>query len=282
MNMLRTTALMAVMIVLFALVGRAIAGPSGMMIAFVFAIGLNFFSYWFSDKIVLKMYKAKEVTRQDAPELVDMVDRLRRRAELPMPRVCIIPNDTPNAFATGRNPDNAVVAVTQGIMRLLDHDELAGVIAHELAHVENRDILTSSIAATLASAITMIAQFGFYFGGGRDRGGLIGGLLMLILAPLAATLIQAAISRTREFSADRDGARISGNPRGLASALERLQSGVAQRPMEAGPSTENTAHMFIVNPFAGAAGGLANLFSTHPPMEERVARLNELAQGGSL
>ena len=282
MNMFRTAALMAVMIVLFALIGRAIAGPGGMMIAFLFAIGLNFFSYWFSDKIVLKMYNAQEVTRQDAPELYDMVDRLRQRAGLPMPRVCIIPNDTPNAFATGRNPDNAVVAVTQGIMGLLDRDELEGVIAHELAHVENRDILTSSIAATLASAITVLAQFGFYFGGGRDRGGgLIGALLMLILAPIAATLIQTAISRTREFAADRDGARISGNPRGLADALARLHDGVARRPMEAGPSTENTAHMFIVNPFAGAASGLANLFSTHPPMEERIQRLNEMAQSGS-
>lgn len=278
MNMLRTTALMAVMIVLFALIGRAIAGPGGMMVAFLFAIGLNFFSYWFSDRIVLKMYRAQEVTRKDAPELYDMVDRLRRRADLPMPRVCIIPNDTPNAFATGRNPDNAVVAATEGILQILDRDELEGVIAHELAHVENRDILTASIAATLASAITLLAQFGFYFGGGRGRGGgLVGALLMLILAPLAATLIQTAISRTREFAADRDGARISGNPRGLAQALARLHEGVAHRPMEAGPSTENTAHMFIVNPFAGTAGGLANLFSTHPPMEERIQRLNEMA-----
>lgn len=281
MNVLRTGALMAVMIVLFALVGRAIAGPSGMMIAFLFAIGLNFFSYWFSDKIVLKMYRAREVSREEAPELVDMVDRLRQRANLPMPRVCIVPDDNPNAFATGRNPDNAVVAVTEGIMRILDRDELAGVIAHELAHVENRDMLTSSIAATLASAITLIAQFGFYFGG-RDRGGLIGSLLMLILAPIAATLIQTAISRTREFAADRDGARISGNPRGLADALARLQQGAEARPMEASAKTENTAHMFIVNPFAGAAGGLANLFSTHPPTEERIERLTEMARTGRI
>lgn len=281
MNIFRTGALMAVMIVLFALVGRALAGPGGMMIAFLVAIGLNFFSYWFSDKIVLKMYSAEEVSRQDAPELVDMVDRLRQRAGLPMPRVCIIPSDNPNAFATGRNPDNAVVAVTEGILDILDRDELEGVIAHELAHVQNRDILTSSIAATLASAITLLAQFGFYFGG-RDRGGLIGSLLMLILAPIAATLIQTAISRTREFAADRDGARISGNPRGLASALARLQKGAEARPMQASASTENTAHMFIVNPFAGAMSGLANLFSTHPPMEERIERLNELARGGSV
>jgi heat shock protein HtpX len=281
MNVFRTGALMAVMIVLFALVGRAIAGPGGMMVAFLFAIGLNFFSYWFSDKIVLKMYRAREVSREEAPELVDMVDRLRQRANLPMPRVCIVPDDNPNAFATGRNPENAVVAVTEGIMRILDRDELEGVIAHELAHVENRDMLTSSIAATLASAITLIAQFGFYFGG-RDRGGLIGSLLMLILAPIAATLIQTAISRTREFAADRDGARISGNPRGLADALARLEQGAAARPMEASAKTENTAHMFIVNPFAGAASGLANLFSTHPPMDERIERLNEMARTGRI
>lgn len=280
MNIFRTGALMAVMIVLFALIGRALAGPGGMMIAFVVAIGLNFFSYWFSDKLVLKMYGAQEVSRQDAPELVDMVDRLRRRADLPMPRVAIVPSDNPNAFATGRNPDNAVVAVTEGILRILDRDELEGVIAHELAHVQNRDMLTSSIAATLASAITLLAQFGFYFGG-RDRGGLIGSLLMLILAPIAATLIQTAISRTREFAADRAGARISGNPRGLADALARLQQGAAARPMEASAKTENTAHMFIVNPFAGAASGLANLFSTHPPTEERIERLNEMARSGS-
>ena len=279
MNMFRTAALMAVMIVLFALIGRAIAGPGGMMIAFLFAIGLNFFSYWFSDKIVLKMYGAEEVSRQDAPDLVDMVDRLRQRAGVPMPRVCIIPSENPNAFATGRNPENAVVAVTEGIMRTLDRDELAGVIAHELAHIENRDILTSSIAATLASSITLLAQFGFYFGG-RDRGGLVGSLLMLILAPIAATLIQTAISRTREFAADRDGARISGNPRGLADALARLQQGAEARPMQATSNTENTAHMFIVNPFAGAMSGLANLFSTHPPTEERIERLNEMAQTG--
>lgn len=280
MNVFRTGALMAAMIVLFALIGRALAGPGGMMIAFVIAIGLNFFSYWFSDKIVLKMYGAEEVSRQDAPELVQMVDRLRQRANLPMPRVCIIPSDNPNAFATGRNPDNAVVAVTEGLLQMLDRDELEGVIAHELAHIENRDILTSSIAATLASAITLLAQFGFYFGG-RDRGGLVGSLLMLILAPIAATLIQTAISRTREFAADRDGARISGNPRGLASALARLQQGAEARPMQASANTENTAHMFIVNPFAGAMSGLANLFSTHPPTEERIEQLNEIARGGS-
>lgn len=281
MNIFRTGALMAVMIVLFALIGRALAGPGGMMIAFVVAIGLNFLSYWFSDKIVLKMYSAKEVSRQEAPELVEMVDRLRQRAGLPMPRVCVIPSDNPNAFATGRNPDNAVVAVTEGILQMLDRGELEGVIAHELAHVQNRDILISSIAATLASAITLLARFGLFFGGGRDRGGLIGSLLMLILAPIAAILIQSAISRTREFVADRDGAKISGNPRGLADALARLQQGAERRPMPADSRTESTAHMFIVNPFAGAMSGLANLFSTHPPTEERIERLNEIARSGS-
>lgn len=279
MNTLRTGALMAVMIVLFALIGRALAGPGGMMIAFAVAIGINFFSYWFSDKIVLKMYQAQEVSEQEAPELVRMVDRLRQRADLPMPRVCIIPNDTPNAFATGRNPENAVVAVTKGIMRTLDRDELAGVIAHELAHIKNRDILTSSIAATLASAITLLARFGFFFGG-RDRGGLLGGLLMLILAPIAAILIQTAISRTREYAADRDGAQISGNPRGLAQALARLHEGNERQPMQSG--SESTAHMFIVNPFSGGMSGLANLFSTHPPMEERIERLNEMARSGNV
>ena len=269
---------MAVMIVLFALIGRAIAGPGGMTIAFAVAIGLNFFSYWFSDKIVLKMYGAEEVSRQEAPDLHRMVDRLRKNADLPMPRVCIVPSDNPNAFATGRNPDNAVVAVTQGILDLLDRDQLEGVIAHELAHIKNRDILTSSIAATLASAVTLLARFGLFFGG-RDRGGLIGSLLMLILAPIAAVLIQTAISRTREYAADRDGAAISGNPLGLAQALQRLQSGAERRPMRSG--SESTAHMFIVNPFSGAMSGIANLFSTHPPMEERVERLRAIAQGGS-
>ncbi len=278
MNTLRTGALMAVMIVLFALIGRAIAGPGGMTIAFAIAIGLNFFSYWFSDKIVLKMYGAEEVSRQEAPDLHRMVDRLRKNADLPMPRVCIVPSDNPNAFATGRNPDNAVVAVTQGILNLLDRDQLEGVIAHELAHIKNRDILTSSIAATLASAVTLLARFGLFFGG-RDRGGLVGSLLMLILAPIAAVLIQTAISRTREYAADRDGAAISGNPLGLAQALQQLQSGAERRPMRSG--SESTAHMFIVNPFSGAMSGIANLFSTHPPMEERVERLRAIAQGGS-
>lgn len=281
MNYFRTAALMAVMMVLFALVGQAIGGSNGMILAFGIAVALNAGSYWFSDKIVLKMYKAQEVGPEDAPELYEMVDRLRQRADLPMPRVAIIPTDQPNAFATGRNPDNAVVAVTQGIQRALNREELEGVIAHELAHVKNRDILISSIAATMAAAITLIARFGFFFGGGRDRGGLIGMLLMLILAPLAAFLIQAAISRSREFAADRGGAEISGKPQGLANALQRLEAAVERTPMRQDESTvDSTAHMFIVKPFSGKMQGLGKLFSTHPPTEERVARLNEMARAG--
>ena len=276
MNSIRTTALMAVLIVLFALVGRQLGGETGMFIAFAIAVAMNFGSYWFSDKIVLKMYRAQEVTRAQAPELYDMVDRLRQQAGLPMPKVYIMPSDQPNAFATGRNPKHAAVAVTNGIVRLLSPEELEGVIAHELAHVKNRDILTSSIAATMAAAITLLARFAMFAGGGRNRN-LISTLLMVFLAPLAAMLIQMAISRSREFVADRDGAIICGKPRALASALGRLQSGVAHRPMNANPST---AHMFIVNPFAGAKGALRGLFSTHPPTEERIERLLELDRTG--
>jgi heat shock protein HtpX len=272
-NTLRTTALMAALIVLFALIGQTLGGTQGMFIAFAVAIGLNVFSYWFSDSIVLRMYGAQEVSREEAPELVDLVDRLRQRADLPMPRVCIIPSDQPNAFATGRNPENGVVAVTQGIMRILDRDELGGVIAHELAHIKNRDILTSTIAATLASAITLLARFGFFFGD-RDRGGVVTSLLMLILAPLAAVLIQMAVSRAREYAADEGGAEICGNPRALANALLRLQQGAEARPMERG--NQATSHMFIVQPFSGALGGVRKLFSTHPPTEERVKRLREM------
>lgn len=277
-NGLRSAALMAVLIVLFALIGQALGGGQGLIIAFAVAVAMNFGSYWFSDKIVLKMYRAREVERGEAPELYDMVDRLRKEADLPMPRLYVIPSDQPNAFATGRNPSHAAVAVTSGITRLLNRDELEGVIAHELAHIQNRDILTSSIAATLAAAITLLARFALFFGGGdRDRGNLLSSLLMLILAPIAAMLIQMAISRAREYVADRDGARICGKPRALASALARLQEGAERSPMEANPST---AHMFVVNPFAGALGGLRQLFSTHPPTEERIARLMEMERTG--
>ena len=276
-NGLRTVALMAVMMVLFALVGRALAGPNGMMIAFGVAVAMNFAGYWFSDQIVLRMYRAQEVNRAQASALYDMIDRLRQKAGLPMPKVYVIPSDQPNAFATGRNPSHAAVAVTNGIVQRLSRDELEGVIAHELAHVKNRDILTSSVAATLAAAITLLARFGLFFGGGRDRGNALATLLMLILAPLAAILIQMAISRSREFAADRDGARISGKPWALADALARLQSAAANIPMDANPST---AHMFIVNPFAGAMGGIRALFSTHPPTEERIERLRAMGRSG--
>jgi heat shock protein HtpX len=267
---------MAALIVLFALLGQALGGESGMLIAFGVAVVLNFGSYWFSDRIVLRMYRAKEIERADAPELVDMIDRLRTEAQLPMPRVYVIPSDQPNAFATGRNPAHSAVAVTNGIVRLLGREELEGVIAHELAHIRNRDILTSSVAATVGAAITMLARFGLFFGGDRDRGGALSSILMLILAPIAAMLIQMAISRSREFAADRDGAAISGRPRALASALGRLHSGVETHRMDANPAT---AHMFIVSPFAGGMGGLRNLFSTHPPVEARIERLLAMEQG---
>jgi heat shock protein HtpX len=274
MNTLRTTALMAVMFVLFALIGQALGGTGGMMLAFIIAVGMNGVSYWFSSSIVLRMYGAEEVSRAEAPELHDMVDRLRQRADLPMPKVCIIPSDQPNAFATGRNPDNAVVAVTEGIMNALDRDELAGVIAHELAHIKNRDMLTSTVAATLAAAITLLARFGIFFD--REQG-FVTSLLMMILAPLAAMLIQMAISRSREYAADRDGAEIAGNPMGLANALRRMEQAAQQRPMRG--ANEATSHMFIVNPFSGGLSGMRKLFSTHPPTEERIARLEEMAYG---
>ena len=276
-NSLRTAALMAVLIVLFALVGQQLGGSSGLVIAFVAAVAMNVGSYWFSDKIVLRMYRAQEVSQAQAPELYGMIDRLRQQAGLPMPRVYVIPSDQPNAFATGRNPAHAAVAVTNGIVRMLNPEELEGVLAHELAHVKNRDILTSSVAATIAAAITLLARFGLFFGGGRNRGNLISTLLMLFLAPLAAVIIQMAISRSREFAADRDGARICGKPQALASALGRLQSAAARIPMDATPST---AHLFIVNPFAGAMSGLRTLFSTHPPTEERIERLLSMQRTG--
>ena len=263
------------MLVLFALVGQAFAGTGGMMIALLVAMGMNVVSYWYSGSIVLRMYGAEEVSRDEAPELHEMVDRLRKRADLPMPKVCIVPSDQPNAFATGRNPENAVVAVTQGIMNTLDRDELAGVIAHELAHIKNRDMLTSTVAATMAAAITLIARFGIFFD--RDSG-FVTSLLMMILAPLAAMLIQMAISRSREYAADRDGAEIAGNPLGLADALRTMDRVASQRPMRS--ANEATSHMFIVNPFSGGLSGLRSLFSTHPPTEERIGRLEEMAGRG--
>ena len=263
---------MTALMVLFIFIGQYLGGQAGMVLALLFGLGVNFFSYWFSDKMVLRMYRATEIDRPEAPQLYDMVDRLRKNADLPMPRVYVIPSDQPNAFATGRNPANAAVAVTNGIVRMLTPAELEGVLAHELAHVKNRDILTSSVAAAVASSITMLVRFSMFFGD-RDRGSIISSLMMLILAPIAAMLIQMGISRVREYSADRDGARICGSPRSLASVLNKLQNGAEAIEMDADPAT---AHMFIVSPFAGRGGGFRKLFSTHPSTEERIRRLMEL------
>jgi len=273
---LRTTFLMALLTGLILLIGQWIGGRQGMMIALLVAAGMNFFSYWFSDKIVLRMYNAHEVGPQDGPELYGMVQELCRRANLPMPKVYVIPQDAPNAFATGRNPEHAAVAVTEGLLKRMSREEAMGVLAHELAHVKNRDILIGSIAATMAGAIMMLANMARWsaiFGGGhRDRegggGGGLGLILMSIIAPLAAMLIQMAISRSREYLADATGAAFAGTPEGLARALEKLGAYSKQLPMDASPST---AHMFIVNPLSGRS--LMSLFSTHPPLEERIARL---------
>ena len=284
MNSVKTVFLMSLLTVLVVVAGRAMGGEGGMVIAFIFAIAMNVFSYWFSDKIVLKMYKAREVNREQAPELYEIVETLARNAGLPMPKVYITPQESPNAFATGRNPKHAAVAVTSGILRILDRDELAGVLGHELAHVKHRDILISTIAAVMAGAITMLASiakwsliFGGISGGNRNRRGGIASMLpmlvMAILAPIAAMLIQMAISRSREYMADEDGAKISGHPLWLASALQKLQRGTAVAPLQANPAT---AHMFIVNPLRG--GGIQSLFSTHPPMEERIAKLRSMAR----
>ena len=275
-NQLKTTFLLAGMTVLIMLAGNLLGGRQGMIIALVLAAGMNFFSYWYSDKIVLKMYQAREVTPAQAPELYGMVETLARQAGLPMPKVYIIPKETPNAFATGRNPDHAVVAVTQGLMNLMDRQETMGVLAHELAHVKNRDILIGTIAATMAGAIMMLASMARWsamFGGmSRDDdnggGGIIGLIAMSIIAPMAAMIIQMAVSRSREYLADATGAKIAGSPEGLARALEKLDGYSRRIPMQANPST---AHMFIVNPLSGKS--LQNLFSTHPPMAERIGRL---------
>jgi len=272
---------MTLMTVLFLFVGNLLGGQSGLMIAFVFALIMNFGSYWFSDKIVLAMYKARQVDAQAAPKLFSMVQDLSARAALPMPRVYVIDNPTPNAFATGRNPNNAAVAVTTGILKILNNDELAGVIAHELAHIKHRDILIGTIAATFVGTITYLAQMASWammFGGrssDREEGGsAIGSLVMIILAPIAATLLQLAISRSREFLADEGGAEITGNPMGLASALNKLVQANEIRPIE--DAKPATAHMFIVSPLSG--GGVTKLFSTHPPIEERVNRLRLISQ----
>jgi heat shock protein HtpX len=277
-NRIKTVLLLAGMTVFLIVIGRLLGGRTGMYLAFILALGMNFFSYWFSDKIVLRMYGAQEVTPADAPQLHQIVEELAREAGIPKPRVYIIPDDSPNAFATGRNPDHAAVAATEGIMRLLTPMELKGVLAHEIGHVRNRDILISTIAATMAGAIMILAdmaRFGAIFGlGGRDDEegpGIVGILVMSIIAPIAAMLIQMAISRSREYLADETGAHLAHNPESLARALEKLSLGVQRAPMDASPAT---AHMFIVNPLTGSS--LMNLFSTHPPLEERVARLRAM------
>ena len=277
-NLMKTAILMAAITALFMAIGSVMGGQTGMMIALVVALGMNFFSYWFSDKLVLKMYNAREVDASSAPQFYRMVQELAQRAELPMPRVYVIDEEAPNAFATGRNPQHAAVAATTGIMRVLSERELRGVMAHELSHVKHRDILISTVSATMAGAISMLANFAMIFGG-RDSEGRpanpIVGLLVMLLAPLAASLIQMAISRAREFEADRGGAEISGDPRALASALEKIHAYARGIPMAAAERHPETAQMMIMNPLSG--GGLRGLFSTHPATEERVQRLLEMA-----
>ena len=277
MNTVKTFLLMAGMTALLMLIGELVGGQSGMMIALVFAGVMNIGSWWFSDRIVLAMYSARVVTEDEAPELVGIVRELTQRAGMPMPRVAIIPEETPNAFATGRNPENAVVAATAGLLRILDRDELAGVMAHELAHVKNRDTLISTVAATMAGAIGMVARMGFFFGGSRDDedgGGnpivLIGAL---IVAPIAAMVLQMAVSRSREYGADAMGAQISGQPLALARALNKLDRIAQGHPVDVNPAT---SHMFIINPLGGLHG-VKKLFRTHPLTEDRVARLKDLA-----
>ncbi|MGH7308711.1 MAG: zinc metalloprotease HtpX [Candidatus Rokuibacteriota bacterium] len=278
-HIFKTAMLLAVLTAMLVLIGGAVGGQQGMLVAFVLALVMNFFSYWFSHRIVLAMYRAQPIDEAQSPRVYAMVRRLATRAGIPMPRVYLIPSETPNAFATGRNPEHAVVAVTEGILRLLDEDELEGVLAHELAHVTNRDVLISTVAATLAGAITYLAhmaQWAAFFGGHRSDdeehgSNPIAMVLMAVLAPLAAMLIQMAVSRSREFHADATGARVAGKTWGLAKALEKLHVAQHVAPMNANPAT---AHLFIVNPLSGRA--MMNLFSTHPPLEERIARLRAM------
>ncbi|MBI5789829.1 MAG: zinc metalloprotease HtpX [Candidatus Schekmanbacteria bacterium] len=281
MNTVKTGMLMAVLTILMVLAGSALGGRGGMQMAFMMALLMNFFSYWFSDKIVLAMYRAKEVNRNEYPELFSLVERLTQTAGIPMPKLYVTPQPVPNAFATGRSPQHAAIAVTTGITQLLSREELEGVLAHEIAHIRNRDILIGTIAATMAGAITMlarIAQWGMIFGGmgGRDdrdrNSGGLGAIVMMIVAPIAAMLIQMAISRSREYKADQAGANICGRPLGLANALQKLEDYSLRIPMEGG--TPATAHMFIVNPFRGK--DIFALFSTHPPVAERIKRLKEM------
>jgi len=278
-NLMKTAILMAAITALFMAIGSLLGGRAGMMLALAVALGMNFFSYWFSDKLVLRMYNAREVDASSAPQFYAMVQELAQRAGLPMPRVYLIDEPAPNAFATGRNPQHAAVAATTGIMRVLSERELRGVMAHELAHVKNRDILISTISATMAGAISMLANFAMFFGGRNSEGRAvnpIAGLLVALLAPLAASLIQMAISRAREFEADRGGAEISGDPRALASALEKIHAYARGIPLAPAERHPETAQMMIMNPLSG--GGLRGLFSTHPPTEERVQRLLAMAR----
>jgi heat shock protein HtpX len=276
-NRVKTVLLLTALTIFLILIGKLLGGRQGMYLAFILALGMNFFSYWFSDKIVLRMYRAQEVSPAEAPQIHQMVEELAHEAGIPKPRVYIIPDDSPNAFATGRNPQHAAVAATQGIVRLLTPVELKGVLGHELGHVLNRDILISTIAATLAGAIMILAsmaRWGAILGVGRDddeAGGILGVLVLSIIAPIAAMLVQMAVSRSREYLADETGAHLSHNPESLARALEKLEMGTQRIPMDASPAT---AHMFIVNPLAGKR--LMNLFSTHPPIEDRVERLRAM------
>jgi len=280
-NSFKTVVLLGLLTGLLLAFGQAFGGSQGLVIALIFAAVMNFGAYWFSDKIVLAMYQAREVGLNEAPDLYRIVQNLTLRAQLPMPRLYVIPSQSPNAFATGRDPHHAVVAVTEGILRIMNREELEGVIAHELSHVKNRDILIGSIAATLAGVVMMLAnmaRWAAFFGVGRSErdeeggGGVVGLIVMAVLAPIAALLIQMAISRSREFLADATGAKVSGNPQSLASALEKLAGASQIVPMEARPET---AHMFIVNPLSG--GSFMSFFSTHPPIEERVRRLRAMA-----
>jgi heat shock protein HtpX len=278
MNTMKTMVLMVALTLMMVFFGGLMGGKTGMTVALIMAFGMNFVTYWFSDKIVLKMYGAQPVTEAEAPELYRMIEKLAQRASLPMPRLYVIDGDQPNAFATGRNPEHGVVAVTTGIMQILSREELEGVLAHELAHIKHRDILIGTVAASFAGAISYLAQmaqWAMIFGGRSDDEGeghsLLSSLVMMIVGPLAAMIIQMAISRSREYAADAGGARIAGNPMYLAKALRKLQMASQRIPMNANPAT---AHMFIVNPLSG--GGIMKLFSTHPPMEERIARLESM------
>ncbi|MEW6162451.1 MAG: zinc metalloprotease HtpX [Nitrospirota bacterium] len=278
MNNLKTLFLLVTLTLILVWAGAALGGKQGMTIALIFAFGINFFAYWFSDKIVLRMYGAKEVSEAEAPDLYGIVRRIVQKAEMPMPKVYIINEEQPNAFATGRNPRHAAVAVTTGILRILSREELQGVIGHELAHIKHRDILISTIAATIAGAISYLAQmaqwamiFG-HRGDDEEGGNPVAALIMMIVGPIAALIVQMAISRSREYAADEGGARLAGNPRYLSGALRKLHWASQKIPMNANPAT---SHMFIVNPLSG--GGLLKLFSTHPPVEERIARLDSMS-----